>query len=67
MTNLGSGFEIFEVFDDLLDEPVGGRGTGGDADGLDAFELGVIYLFFGLDEKAFLALLFADGEELYAV
>lgn len=55
------------MFDDLLDEPVGGGGTGGDANGLDAVELGVIYLFFGLDEKAFLALLFADGEELYAV
>src|SRR2546421_335902 len=59
--------DLAQASDDLLDEPVGRRGPGGDADAPGPAQVFRVDLVRRLDEKTFFALLLADREELQAV
>src|SRR5205085_3231627 len=58
---------LAEASDDLFDEPVRRRGSGGDADAHGPAQVFGVYLVGRLDEKTFFALLLADREQLQAV
>ena len=56
-----------EMLYDLLDQPLGRRSSSRHTNAARTFDVIRIYFILGLDQETFLALLFADREELHAV